>query len=91
MNDILQKLMEKFDNKLLLSKKEVASVLGVSLSSVDNYINADENALDSVKLAAGKKSAIRVPIESLANFLTNLRGIWYEHLHKSPSNRYQSK
>jgi len=75
MSDILQKLMEQFENKLLLSKKEVASVLGVSLSSVDNYINADENALDSVKLGSGKKSAIRVPIESLANFLTNLKGV----------------
>ena len=74
MSDILQKLMEQFDNKLLLSKKEVALVLGVSISSVDNYINENENALGSVKLGSGKKSAIRVPIESLANFLTNLKG-----------------
>ena len=75
MSDILQKLMEQFDNKLLLNKKEVASVLGVSLSSVSNYINENENALNSVKLGSGKKSAIRVPIESLANFLTNLKGV----------------
>ena len=75
MSDILQKLMEQFDNKLLLNKKEVASVLGVSLSSVDNYINAEKNTLQSVKLGVGKKSAIRVPIESLATFLANLRGV----------------
>ena len=77
MNDILKKLMEQFDNKLLLSKKDVASVLGVSISSVDNYINTDINALDSVKLSSGKKSAIRIPIESLASFIANLRGGWY--------------
>ena len=73
MSDILCKLMEQFDNKLLLSKKEVASVLGVSLSSVDNYINADVNALQCVKLGTGKKSAIRIPIESLAHFIANLK------------------
>ena len=75
MNDILQKLMEQFDNKLLLKKKEVALVLGVSISSVDNYINTETNSLGSVKLGDGKKSSIRIPIESLANFITNLKDI----------------
>ena len=64
--------MQSSDGRLLWTKSEVGSVLGVSQSSVNNYINADVNPLGSVKLGAAKKSAIRIPIEKLANFIDNL-------------------
>jgi len=71
-NTTLEMLMQSSGSRLLWTKSEVGSVLGVSQSSVNNYINADINPLRSVKLGVAKKSAIRIPIEALASFIDNL-------------------
>ena len=71
-NTTLENLMQGSNGRLLWTVKEVGSVLRVSQSSVNNYINADINPLGSVKLGSGKKSAIRVPVEKLASFIDSL-------------------
>ena len=71
-NTTLDMLKKSSNGKLLWTKKEVGSVLGVSESSVSNYMTLENNPLGFVKLGAGKKSAIRIPIESLAAFIDAL-------------------
>ena len=68
----LEKLRDTFEGKLLLSKGEVSEVLSVSVASINNYITQEKNPLLSVKLGSSKKSAVRIPIESLASFIDNL-------------------
>lgn len=72
-NTTLEMLMKSSDEKLLWTRKDVSTYLGVSLSTVSNYINAEENPLESIKLGSAKKSAIRIPIEGLASFIENLK------------------
>lgn len=71
-NTTLDMLKKSSNGKLLWTKKEVGSVLGVSESSVNNYMTLENNPLGFVKLGSGKKSAIRIPIESLATFIDAL-------------------
>ena len=73
--DTLRILKENFNNKILLTKKEVGATLGVSQSSVNNYINSHRNPLRCVKLGATMKSAIRVKLEDLAFFIDNLNTV----------------
>ena len=58
-----------FEDKILLTKEEVSNVLGISLSSVNNYITLSNNPLKYIKLGRTKRSAIRIRIEDLAHFI----------------------
>ena len=62
-------LKDSFNGKLLLSKQEASQALGVSMSSINNYMNLLDNPLGYVKLGGTKKSAIRIPTENLAKFI----------------------
>ncbi len=68
----LEKLRDTFEGKLLLTKGEASKILSVSVASINNYITQENNPLVSVKLSSSKKSAVRIPIESLASFINNL-------------------
>ena len=59
-------------DELFWTKSQVGSILGVSISSVNNYMALEKNPLGFVKLGAGKKSAIRIPVEALAKFIDGL-------------------
>jgi len=81
MNDktgTLKILKNNFNNKILLTKKEVGDALGVSQSSVNNYINLKSNPLRFVKLGGTMKSAIRIKLEDLASFIDNLNDLIME-------------
>lgn len=65
-------LKDNFNNKVLVTVQEAADTLGVSRSSVNNYINLKTNSLKSVKLGGTKKSSIRIMLVDLANFIDNL-------------------
>ena len=65
-------LLENRYNKVLLSIKETADALGVSRSSVNNYINLEIHPLKCIKLGGTKKSALRIKIVDLASFIDGM-------------------
>lgn len=68
--DILNELLKETDN-LLLTKKETAKLLGVSTTTIDNYMNRKVNPLSFIKYGKGSQSPVRFHITSIATFLAN--------------------
>ena len=66
--EILEYLKKRID-KVMLTKKEVALLLGVSTTTIDNYIKREMNSLSFIKFGKGSKSPIRFHLTSIATFL----------------------
>lgn len=71
--EILQFLTKKY-NKATLTKKEVATELGLSLRTIDNLIKDGRNLPQPFKVGAGKKSSVRFNIIDIAEFIANAIG-----------------
>ncbi len=63
-------LSEKY-NKAALNKKECASEIGVSVSTLDNYISRKEGMPKYIKLGSPDNGRIVFPITEVAKFLSN--------------------
>lgn len=66
--EILEYLKKRID-KVMLTKKEVALLLSVSTTTIDNYIKREINPLSFIKFGKSSKSPIRFHLTSLAIFL----------------------
>ena len=66
--EILNTLVKQV-NKVMLTKKEVALLLGVSTTTIDNYVKREINPLSFIKFGKGAKSPIRFHITSIATFI----------------------
>ena len=55
---------------LLLSKKELSKVLGISESTINLYLSKSVNLPDYKKMADGKNSRVMFPLINVAKYLT---------------------
>ena len=55
---------------LMLSKKELSKVLGISESTINLYLSKNINLPDYKKMADGKNSRVMFPLVNVAQFLT---------------------
>ena len=55
---------------LMLTKKELSKVLGISESTINLYISKNTNLPDYKKMADGKNSRVMFPLINVAQFLT---------------------
>lgn len=55
---------------LMLSKKELSKVLGISESTINLYLSKNINLPDYKKMADGKNSRVMFPLINVAQFLT---------------------
>ena len=67
---IYEQLLDKY-GKSLLTKQEYASELGISVSTVDNYIARGKGVARYIKLGDPKLGRVFFPLESVAEFLSN--------------------
>ena len=69
-NSTYQSLKDIFPQQLFLTKKETAKVLGISESSVLNYMNS--SFLQYTRYGTGKKSSVRISLQHLSIFIDEL-------------------
>lgn len=77
-NGILQMLKDMFPNQITLNKKEVSGVMGISLSTLDNYIARGYKLPKYIKMGNSKNSVVRFNIVDVAKFLANAQVKVYE-------------
>ena len=58
-------------NKSTLSKNELAHELGVSVSSINNYIVKGEGIPEYTKIGMGKNGKVLFPIVNVVDYLSN--------------------
>lgn len=75
---MLQVLKETFPKKITLSKKEVSSIMGISLSTLDNYMARGYKLPQYIKLGNSKNSIVRFNIIDVAKFLATNQTKTYE-------------
>ncbi len=74
-SNTLEWLEVTFKGKKYVSKREAATVLSVSVASINNYMAQEFNPLISVKMNSSRQSAVRISLKSLAKFIDNLEKI----------------
>lgn len=55
---------------LMLTKKELSKVLGISESTINLYLSKNINLPDYKKMTDGKNSRVMFPLVNVAQFLT---------------------
>lgn len=55
---------------LMLTKKELSKVLGISESTINLYLSKNINLPDYKKMADGKNSRVMFPLMNVAKYLT---------------------
>ena len=55
---------------LMLTKKELSKVLGISESTINSYLSKNINLPDYKKMADGKNSRVMFPLMNVAKYLT---------------------
>ena len=55
---------------LMLSKKELSKVLGISESTINLYLSKSVNLPDYKKMTDGKNSRVMFPLTNVAKYLT---------------------
>jgi predicted DNA-binding transcriptional regulator AlpA len=68
---ILDTLSVLTNQKMLLTKTELSKILGVSRTTIDNYMKRDDNPLSFIKFGKSVKSPVRFHLKSVALFLFN--------------------
>ena len=58
-------------NKATLTKKELASELGVSVSSINSYIVKGTGIPEYIKVGTGKNGKVLFPLVNLVSYLSN--------------------
>jgi hypothetical protein len=66
---IFNQLKETY-NKTMINKKELSIELGVSVSTINNYIVQGYGVPEYVKLGNAKNAKVLFPIASVASFLS---------------------
>ena len=69
-SSIQEHLLKKY-NKTLLSKREYANEAGLSVSTVDNYIQKGEGIPPYIKLGKSQRSKVMFSIVDIADFFAN--------------------
>ena len=74
-NKIIEMLEQKY-KAFLLTKKQLAEILSLSVSGIDNLLakNSD-NLPEHIKMGDSAKSSIRFSVISIANYLSKNRGV----------------
>jgi len=68
-NQIIDMLQKKY-NVFMLTKKQLAEVMSLSLSSIDNMLANDRSKLPKfIKMGVGSRSSIRFNITDVAQFI----------------------
>jgi transposase len=68
---LLEKFNFKYPNRETLTKKELASELGVSVSSINHYIQLGEGLPSYIKFGNSEKGRVLFPIVNVVEYLTN--------------------
>lgn len=58
-------------NKSTLTKKELANELGISVSSINNYIVKGVGIPEYIKVGTGKNGTVLFPIVNVVDYLSN--------------------
>ena len=58
-------------NKSTLTKKELASELGVSVSSINSYIVKGVGIPEYIKVGTGKNGKVLFPVVNVVSYLSN--------------------
>jgi predicted transcriptional regulator len=69
--EIYKSLKEKYQNKEVLTKKELSSELGVSVSSINYYIQRGEGLPSYIKFGGGDKGRVLFPIVNVVEYLSD--------------------
>lgn len=67
---IYQDLMDRY-NKTVLTKNELSHELGVSVSSINNYISKGTGIPEYVKVGEGKNGRVLFPVVNVVDYLSN--------------------
>ena len=69
-------MLEKKYKTFLLSKKELAQVMSISISGIDNLLSSDSPKIPKhIKMGQGSKSAIRFSVIDVARFLVGTSNV----------------
>lgn len=69
-NKIIEMLEKKYKS-FLLTKKQLAEILSLSVSGIDNLLaRKSENLPEHIKMGQGAKSSIRFSVISIARYLS---------------------
>ena len=66
-SSIQEHLLKKY-NKTLLNKREYANEAGLSISTIDNYIQKGEGIANYIKLGKSKNAKVMFNIVDIADF-----------------------
>ncbi len=69
-NKLTQEHLFKKYNKTAISKREYASEIGVSVSTIDNYISKNDGIPKYIRLGSSKNAKIVFPISEVVAFLS---------------------
>ena len=68
---IHEDLKQKYNNKLTLTKKELADELNVSVSSINSYIVKGIGIPEYIKVGTGKNGKVLFPVVNVVDYLSN--------------------
>ena len=63
-------LKQKYDNKLTLTKKELANELNVSVSTINTYIVKGTGIPEYIKVGTGKNGKVLFPVVNVVDYLS---------------------
>ncbi|MFK2822529.1 helix-turn-helix transcriptional regulator [Arcobacter sp. YIC-80] len=67
---LYEELSERYQ-KSTLTKKELASELGMSVSSINNYIVKGVGIPEYIKVGTGKNGKVLFPVVNVVDYLSN--------------------
>lgn len=70
-NELILKNLESRYKKSTLNKKELSHELGVSVSSINNYIVKGTGIPEYIKIGNGKNGTVVFPIVNVVEYLSN--------------------
>jgi hypothetical protein len=68
---LLERFNIKYPNKETLTKKELSTELGVSVSSINHYLQLGEGLPPYIRFGSKDKGRILFPIVNVVDYLTN--------------------
>jgi hypothetical protein len=71
MNEIILKDLQNRYKKSTLNKKELSNELGISVSSINNYIVKGCGIPEYIKVGNGKNGTVIFPVVNVVDYLSN--------------------
>lgn len=68
---LLERFSFKYPNRETLTKKELSSELGVSVSSINHYLQIGEGLPSYIRFGSSDKGRVLFPIVNVVEYLTN--------------------